>query len=77
MELFLIVVVTSWPTRLVRVFLRKLWSSIKDLKTPFLFELEHEIVLYAMPGHQASSGGKGKVLWFFSSCIGIVGYILT
>ena len=48
----------------------KFWSSIKELKAPFLFELEHEIFLYAMPGYQASSRCKGEVSWFFSSCSG-------
>ena len=36
----------------------KLWSSIKKLKAPFLFELEHEIFLYAMP--LESLAGRGK-----------------
>ena len=57
--------------------MQKLWSSVKDHKTPFLFELEHEIVLYAMPGCQASSRGKGKVSWFFSRCLGNLGYNLV
>ena len=55
------------------VFLRTLWSSIKELKTPFLFELEHGIVLYALPGDQASSRGEGEVSWFLSNCSGNVG----
>ena len=33
------------PSRLVRVFLWILWCSIKELKAPFLYELEHEIFL--------------------------------
>ena len=54
----------------MRVFLWKLWSSIKEHKAPFLFELEHQIFLYPMPGDQASSHGKGKVSWLFLSCVG-------
>ena len=60
MELFLIAVVTSWSLYTC-VFLWTLWSSIKKLKTPFLFELGHGIVLYALPGDRASSRGEGEV----------------
>ena len=42
----------------MRIFLWKLWSSIKKLKAPFPFELEHEIFLYAMP--LESLAGRGK-----------------
>ena len=36
----------------------KLWSSIKDLNAPFLFELENEIFLYGMPGKGLMVRGK-------------------
>ena len=44
----------------MRVILRKLWNSIKELKALFLFQLEDGIVLYAMPGDQAYFVARGK-----------------
>ena len=64
------------PSILVSVFLRTLWSSIMELKTPFLFELEHGIVLYAMSGDRASSRGEEEVSLFLSNCGGNVGYYI-
>ena len=53
-----------------------LWSSIKEVKAPFIFDREHGIALHAMQGNQASSRCEGEVSWFFSSCCGNLGYIL-
>ena len=41
--------------------------------------LESQMIknLDAMPGDQASSRGKGKVSWFFSRCLGNLGYNLV
>ena len=75
-ECFGVAVVTSGPYRLVTVFLGTLWSSIKEVKTPFMFDGEHRIALHAMQGNRASSRGEGKVSWFFSSCGRNLGYIL-
>ena len=36
------------------VFLGTLWSSIKQIKVPYMFDWEHEIVLHAMQGNRAS-----------------------
>ena len=61
--------------RLVRVFLATLWSSIKQINPPSMFDWEHRIALHAMQGNRASSLGEGKVSWFFPSCSGNLGYI--
>ena len=58
------------------MFLGTLWSYIKQIKTPYLIDREHEIALHAMQGNRASSRGEGEVSWFFSSCSGNLGYIL-
>ena len=50
------------------VLLGTLWSSIKQIKPPYMFDGEHGIALYAMQGNQASSHCKGNVSWFFLSC---------
>ena len=46
---------------LVRLFLGTLWSSIKEVKAPFLFDGEHGLALQAMQGNRASSHGEGEV----------------
>ena len=58
------------------VFLGMLWSPIKEVKAPFLFDVEHEIALHAMQLNRASSLSKGDVSWFFSSCGWNLMYIL-
>ena len=55
------------------VLLGTLWTSIKQIKAPYMFDGEHGIALYAMQGKRASSHGEGDVSWFFSSCCGIWG----
>ena len=64
------------PSRLLTVFLGTLWSSIKQVKAPYVFDGEHRISLHAMQGNHASSCSAGEVSWFFSSCGGNLGYIL-
>ena len=53
-----------------------LCSSVKQIKAPYVFDWEQGIALHAMQGILASSLSEGKVSWFFSSCGGIMGYIL-
>ena len=48
------------------VFLVSLLSAIKEVKTPFMFDVEHGIALLAMQGNRASSLGDWEVSWFFS-----------
>ena len=50
------------------VFLGTLWSSIKEFKPPFMFDVEHGIALEAMQGNQASSCIESGIFWFYSSC---------
>ena len=64
------------PSRLVTVFFGTLWSYIKQIKAPYMFDGEHGIALHAMQGNWASSCGKGEVSWFYSSCGRNLGYIL-
>ena len=69
----------QWPrgsSRLVTVFLGTLWSSIKEVKPPFVFDVEHRIALEAMQGNRASSHGEGVNLMVFSSCCGTPGFPL-
>ena len=64
------------PSSHVTVFLETLWGSIKQVKAPYLFDGEYGIALHEMQENQASSHGEGEVSWFFTSCSGILGYIL-
>ena len=57
------------------VFLGTLWSSIKQVKAPYVFDAEHGIALHGIQGNRASSRGEGEVLLFFSSCDGTLGNI--
>ena len=63
-------------SRLVTVFLGILWSSIKQIKAPYVFDWEHGITLYAMQGNRDSSRFEGEVSWSFSSFGGNLRYIL-
>ena len=58
------------------VLLGTLWSSIKQIVDPYVFDWENAIALDTMQGYQASSRGEGKVSWVFSSCGRNLGYIL-
>ena len=37
-----------------------LWSSVKQIEDPFVFDWENAIALHAMQGNRASSRGEGK-----------------
>ena len=76
MELFCIAAVTSGSLRLVTVFLGTLWSSINQVKAPYMFDGEHGIALHTMQGNRASSHREGEVSCFFSICGENLGYIL-
>ena len=58
------------------VFLGTLWSSIKEVKAPFMFDVEHGIALHAMQVNWAASRGEGEVSWFFSSSGRNLGFLL-
>ena len=53
-----------------------LWTSIKQIKAPFLLYWEHGIAQHAMQGNCASSVAEGEVTWIFSNCSRNLGYIL-
>ena len=53
-----------------------LWSSIKQIEAPYVFDWENAIALDTMQGNRASSRREGKVSWVFSSCGRNLGYIL-
>ena len=57
-------------------FSGNLWSSIKEVKAPFIFDGEDGIALNAIQGNRASSRTEQEFSWFFSSCGGKLGYIL-
>ena len=58
------------------VLLGSLWSTIKQTKAPYVFDMENAFALDTMQGNRASSGGERKVSWVFS-CFGRnMGYIL-
>ena len=46
------------------VFLGTLFSSIKQIKVPSMFDGEHGIAQHAMQGNRASGQGEGEVSWF-------------
>ena len=60
----------------MRVLLRTLRSSIKQIMAPYMFDWEIAIALETMQGNRASSYGEGEVSWVFSSCGRNLGYIL-
>ena len=64
------------PSRFLTVFLGILWSFIRQVKAHYLFDGEHGIAVHAMEGNRTSSLSEGEVLCFFSSCGGILGYII-
>ena len=53
-----------------------LWSSIKQIEAPYVFDWEIAIALETVQGNWASSRGEGKVSWVFSSCGMNLVYIL-
>ena len=63
-------------SRLVTVLLGTLWSSIKQIEVPYVFDWENAIALDTMLGNRASSRGEKKVSWVFSSCGRNLRYIL-
>ena len=63
-------------SRLVTVLLGTLWSSVKQIKAPYVFDWENAIALDTMQGNRALSRREGKVSWVFSSCSRNLGYIL-
>ena len=42
------------------LLLGTLWSSVKQIAAPYVFDWENAIALHAMQGNRASSRGEGK-----------------
>ena len=63
-------------SHLVTVLLGTLWSSIKQIEAPYVFDWENAVALHAMQGNSSSSRSKGEVSLVFSSCGRNLGYIL-
>ena len=58
------------------VLLGTLWSSIKQIEAPYVFDWENAIAVVTMLGNRATSRGEGKVSWVLWSCGRNLGYIL-
>ena len=69
-NLFCIPEVTSLFFFVVTVFLGILFSSIREIEVPYVFDWEHGTLQHEMPGNRASSCGEWEVSWVFSSCRG-------
>ena len=61
---------------IVTALLGTLWSSVKQIEAPYVFDWENSIALYTVQGNRATSRKEGKVSWVFSSCGRNLGYIL-
>ena len=60
----------------VTVFLLILFSSIREIEVPYVFDWEHGTPQDEMQGNRASSCGEGEVSWVYSSCGRQLMYIL-
>ena len=58
------------------VFWGILFSSIREIEVPSVFDLEHGTPQHELQGNRASSWGEGEVSWVFSSCGKHLVYIL-
>ena len=58
------------------VLLGTLWSSIKQMEAPYVFDWENAIALDTMKGNRASTRGEWEVSWVSSSCVSNLRYIL-
>ena len=59
--------VTSVFFSYVTEFLGIVFSSIRKIEVPYVFDWEHGTPQHAMQGNQASSGDEGEVSWDFWS----------
>ena len=60
----------------VTVFLGILFSSIREIEVPYVFDWEHGTPQHEMQGNRASSCREGEVSWVFASCGRHLVYIL-
>ena len=73
-EKFCIPEVHQCSSRFVTVFLGTLWSSIKKIEAPYMFDWEYGISLHAMQGNRASFPSERDASYNFSSCSKNLGY---
>ena len=66
----------QFSSLVVTVFLGILFSSIREIEVPYVFDWEHGTPQHEMQGIRASSCGEGEVSWVFSSCGRHLVYIL-
>ena len=52
-----------------------LFSSIREIEVPYIFDWEHGTPHHERQGNRASFRGEGEVSWVFSSCGRHLGYI--
>ena len=60
----------------VTVFLGILFSSIREIEVPYVFDWERGTPQHEMQGNRASSCSEGEVWWVFSTCGRYLVYIL-
>ena len=63
-------------TLVVTVFLGILFSSIREIEVPYVFDWERGTPQHEMQGYRASSCSEVEVSWVFSSCGKHLVYIL-
>ena len=59
------------------VFLGTLFSSIKEIKVPYVFDGDHGTALQAMQGNRASTRGEGEVSRFSRVAAGTCSIFLS
>ena len=57
----------QWFSLVVTVFLGILFSSIREIEVPYVFDWERRTPQHEMQGNRPSSCGEGEVSWLFSS----------
>ena len=63
-------------SRVVREFWQTLFTSVKQIKAPYVFDWKQVIALHTMQWNRASSFSEREVWWFFSSWSGKLRYVL-
>ena len=63
-------------SRIVTLFLVILFSSIREIEVPYIFDWEHGTPQQEIKGNRASSCGEGEVSWVFLNCCRHLVYIL-
>ena len=59
----------QYSSLVVTVSLGILFSSIREIEVPYVFDWEHGTPKPKMQGNRASSCGEGEASWVFSSCV--------